>query len=108
MKNKKAAFILICLFFVYVVLALFNTLYWTPSYDDSMFVESIGGITDGEMLEVMWIPGQFPGFVFSTIADADLTIPAAVFTFLAGAFIIMKVFKLSFSDLTLRPHKEEK
>jgi hypothetical protein len=108
MKNKKAPIILICLFFVYVVLASFNTLYWTPSYEENALIKSIGGITDGEMLEVMWIPGQFAGFVFSTIADTDLTIPAAVFTFLAGAFIIMKVFRLSFPDLNIRSHKEGK
>jgi hypothetical protein len=108
MKNKKAAFILICLFFVYVVLTLFNTLYWTSSFEDNMLVKSIGGITDGEILEVIWIPGQLPGFILSTLADEDVTIPAALFTFLAGAFIIMKLFRLSFSDLNVRSHKEGK
>jgi hypothetical protein len=108
MTNKKAAFILMCLFFVYVVLTLFNTLYWTSSYEDNTLVKAIGGLTDGEMLEVIWIPGQFAGFFLSTIADEDVSIPAALLTFLAGVFIIMKLFKLSFSDLNIRSRKEGK
>ncbi len=99
MKNKKVAVVLICLFFVYVMLSLFNSLYWTSAYNENFIVNSLGAITDGEALEVVWIPGQLPGFFLTLIIGEDVTIIGALCTFLIGAWIIMRIFKLSVTDL---------
>lgn len=107
MKNKTAAFSLSCLFFVYVLLSMFNSLYWSSSYKDNVFIENVGGITDGEALEVIWIPGQFVGFFLSLIADQDLTITSSIITFLIGILIIMRMFKVSWSDLHIGRRRTE-
>jgi hypothetical protein len=99
MKNKKVAVVLICLFFVYVMLALFNSLYWTSAYDGNLIVTGVGTITDGEALEIVWIPGQLFGFFLTMIIGDDVTIAGALCTFLIGAFIIMRFFKLSITEL---------
>jgi hypothetical protein len=98
-RNKKVAVIFICLFFVYVMLSMFNSLYWAAGFDDSPLVASIGSLTDGETLEIVWIPGQVLGFFLTLIIDADVTIVGALLTFLVGTFIITRLCKLSVSEL---------
>lgn len=98
-KNKKFAIVCIGLFFVYMVLALFNSMYWTPPYEDNVLVQSMGELTDGKTLELIWIPGQFLTFVFNTIAGTDVMFFAALFTFVGGSYVILKLFKLSVKEL---------
>jgi hypothetical protein len=98
MKNKKVGVVLICLLFVYVILSLLNSLYWS-GFDDDSVITSVGSITDGVTLEALWIPGQLLGFFLGIIVGEDVTLIGSLLTFLIGALLLMRFFKLSLSDI---------
>ncbi len=82
-------------------------MYWTPAYEGYTFVRFVGELTDGENLELLWMPGQFPTFIFNTIAGIDVMFFGTAFTFLTGCYGILKLFKLSIKDIfgTVRSYK---